>query len=93
MFEAPKGPQKSKIWEALNPQKLYYESRREKEESEEEKVVINMRGGMLGASGPADFSWARDDEGNIIEEEEEGFEVNEDDDNYDPDNLVRTPNE
>ena len=89
MFEAPKGPQRSKIWEALNPQKLFYESRREKEEQEEEKIVVNMRGGMLGSSvkgGGIDFSYARDDEGNVLIEEE-GNQEELDDDNYDPNNL------
>lgn len=90
MFEAPKGPQRSKIWEALNPQKLFYESRREKEEQEEDKIVVSMRGGMLGSSvkgGGIDFSYARDDEGNVIQEEEQGDDDGEPEDDYDPNNL------
>lgn len=40
MFEAPKGPEHSKIWKALNPDKLYYESRRQKEEAADEAIVV-----------------------------------------------------
>ena len=40
LFEAPKGPERSKIWKALNPDKLYYESRREKEEAADETFVV-----------------------------------------------------
>lgn len=40
MFEAPKGPERSKIFQALNPEKLYFESRREKAESADTKVKV-----------------------------------------------------
>eukprot|EP00043_Microstomoeca_roanoka_P014476 m.143560 g.143560 ORF g.143560 m.143560 type:complete len:185 (+) comp16020_c1_seq4:134-688(+) len=42
LFEAPKGPERSKIFQALNPEKLYFESRREKAEQEEEKVAVRL---------------------------------------------------
>lgn len=92
LFEAPKAQQHSKIHQALNPQKLYYESRREREEQEDDKVVITMRGGGLGASVRgvgADFSYARDDDGNFINDDPAGFDDGLDDepDNYDPNNL------
>lgn len=74
LFAAPSGPQRSKIWQALNPDKLYFESRREKVESD--KVVISIRGG--GES----YAKMRDDEGNIIEESESEYEDEEED--YDP---------
>ncbi len=92
LFEAPKAQQYSKIHQALNPQKLYYESRREKEEQEDDKVVITMRGGGLGASVRgvgADFSHARDDDGNFIADDPAGFDdgMEEEPGSYDPNNL------
>ena len=78
LFEAPKGPERSKIYQALNPQKLYYESRREKAEAEEEKEVIVI--------GQRDFGFLKDAEGNLIEEDDDEEEEEEED--YDPENLV-----
>ena len=77
LFEAPKGPERSKIYQALNPQKLYYESRREKAEAEEEKEVIVI--------GQRDFGFLKDAEGNLIEEDDDEEEEEEED--YDPENL------
>lgn len=90
MFEAVPQEKRSKIYDALNPQKLYYESRRDKEEAKEDKVIINVRGGMLGSSisgGAADYGYARDDFGNIQEHEEETYEIEHDEDDYDPNHL------
>lgn len=42
LFEAPKGPVRSKIYNALNPEKLAYESRREKEENKEDKWSVEV---------------------------------------------------
>eukprot|EP00049_Salpingoeca_infusionum_P002588 m.58249 g.58249 ORF g.58249 m.58249 type:complete len:266 (+) comp11668_c0_seq1:221-1018(+) len=76
LFAAPSQPEHSRIFNALNPQKLYYESRREKAEAEEDKIVIGQR----------DFtSVLRDDDGNIIDQEESSESGEESD--YDPENL------
>eukprot|EP00053_Salpingoeca_punica_P011723 m.104447 g.104447 ORF g.104447 m.104447 type:complete len:255 (+) comp15758_c0_seq1:1626-2390(+) len=83
MFAKPEGPKRSKIYQALNPEKLYYESAREKAEKEETKAKLVIRGGALGA-GPTDFAVERDEEGNIIEQEPEEPEVEE---TFDVNNL------
>ncbi|EGD77186.1 hypothetical protein PTSG_08279 [Salpingoeca rosetta] len=79
LFEAPKGPEHSKIYKALNPQKLYYESRREKAEAEEDKEVIVL--------GQRDFGFLKDAEGNIIKDDDDEDEEEEEEEDYDPDNL------
>eukprot|EP00047_Mylnosiga_fluctuans_P004848 m.236896 g.236896 ORF g.236896 m.236896 type:complete len:305 (-) comp13051_c0_seq1:165-1079(-) len=88
LFAAPEGPQRSKIFQALNPEKLWYETRREKEENAEEKEHITIRGGGAGMAlhGAVDFMHERDAEGNIIEEEEEEDGDAEEED-FDPHNL------
>lgn len=84
MFAKPEGPKRSKIFQALNPEKLYYETAREKAEAADTKEKLLIRGGALGA-GPNDFAAARDDDGNIIDEpvEEDAGE----EDTFDPNNL------
>eukprot|EP01147_Barroeca_monosierra_P006590 gene6590-7529_t len=79
LFEAPKGPERSKIYQALNPQKLYYESRREKAEAEEEKEVVVL--------GQRDYGFMKDDEGNLLADRESDEEDVEEEEDYDPDNL------
>ena len=92
LFSAPEGPKKSKIYNALNPEKLWFESRREKEESKGETTQISIRGGGAGMLNSAvDFQFERDDEGNIIQEEVQNGEAGgeaEQEENYDPKNLV-----
>lgn len=91
LFAAPEGPKHSKIYSALNPEKLWFESRREKEESKGETVQISIRGGGAGmASSAIDFQFERDEEGNIIQEaEEQNGDAGEPqpEENYDPKNL------
>eukprot|EP00054_Salpingoeca_dolichothecata_P028197 m.212033 g.212033 ORF g.212033 m.212033 type:complete len:341 (-) comp26153_c3_seq8:47-1069(-) len=92
LFAADDGPKKSKIYQALNPDKLFFESRREKEEAKSEVVKISVRGmntfidddDDAPDTGFRDYSVMRDDEGNIIEQEEEEEEEEED---IDPKNL------
>lgn len=67
MFAAPKGPERSRIFQALNPDKLWYETRREKAEAEDEKLNV-------GVLGDREYNVLRDADGNIIEEEDTGEE-------------------
>jgi len=89
LFAAPEGPKHSKIFSALNPEKLWYETRREKEESKGDTVQISIRGGGAGmASSALDFQVERDEEGNILQDDEpqeEGGDQPEE--NFDPKNL------
>lgn len=87
MFADEKKKEVSKIYQALNPEKLFYESRREKEEASEEKWKVSIRGGGAGMAreNARDYSFARNEEGEILQEEEEG-EVEEEED-YDPKNV------
>eukprot|EP00055_Hartaetosiga_balthica_P008228 m.29887 g.29887 ORF g.29887 m.29887 type:complete len:268 (+) comp6187_c1_seq1:216-1019(+) len=78
LFQAPKGPEHSKIFNALNPQKLYFESRREKEEAEEETIEIELN--------TRDYGFHRDDDGNFLPDAEEEEEEEEDED-FDPESL------
>ena len=55
-------PERSKIFQALNPERLYYESRRE--QSERDAVV-------LGRLGAREWNQLRDAEGNLLPEEDE----------------------
>lgn len=88
MFAAPDEPKKSKIFQALNPEKLWYESRREKEEAREEAVHITIRGGGAGFTrSSVDFAVERDNEGNIVASALEGV-YEEDEEDFDPNNLV-----
>eukprot|EP00049_Salpingoeca_infusionum_P000813 m.42560 g.42560 ORF g.42560 m.42560 type:complete len:177 (-) comp10708_c0_seq1:2193-2723(-) len=49
MFKADaQQDQHSRIYRALNPQQLWYESRRDKEEQEEEKQAVVLRGMAVG---------------------------------------------
>lgn len=83
LFEsAPKGPEKSKIWQALNPTQLAYKSRREQEEEAQEKWTVEIRGGgKTGVHGPAQYQKMTDENGNLIDvmedsdEEEEEVDV------------------
>ena len=89
MFAAPEGPKKSKIFQALNPEKLWYESRREREESKEETIHVSIRGGGAGFTrSSVDFAVERDDEGNLVGEQLEGV-YEEDEEDFDPNSLVR----
>ena len=77
LFAKPEEPKRSKIWNALNPGKLWYETGREKAEMAEEKVVIAVRGGADQVPEEDDattYTVPRDNDGNILEnlvEEEE----------------------
>lgn len=80
IFEAPKGPEKSKIWQALNPTQIAYQSRREKEEDAQgEKWSVEIRGGGKSGGGVS-YQKMTDENGNLVdvlddEEEEEEEEV------------------
>lgn len=93
MFAAPEGPKRSKIFQALNPENLWYESRREKEESKGDVIKLSIRGGGAGTANSAvDFAFERDDMGNIVEGQQLDFAHEagdmEDTSHYDPNNLV-----
>lgn len=76
MFAVDKGPQRSKIHEALNPTGLAYVSRREKEEAGGPVVVdLRRRHGFAQR--------IQDEEGGYIVEEDS----DEEDENFDPKNL------
>jgi hypothetical protein len=73
-----KGPERSKIWQALNPTQLAYKSRREQEEEAGEKWTVEIRGGgKSGSHGVAQYQKMTDEDGNLVdvledsEEEEE----------------------
>lgn len=64
LFAAPKPSEnRSKIYNALNPEKLFFEHRREKEE--QEKWTVSIRGG--GDMGGRTYTQMTDDDGNVIE--------------------------
>lgn len=74
-----KGPAKSKIYAALNPEKLAYESRREKEEAANDTWTVEIRGGGK-TKHVADYAKMEDADGNLVnvlaeDEEEEEEEV------------------
>jgi hypothetical protein len=71
-------PERSRIFQALNPDRLYYESRRE--QSEREAVA-------LGRVGARDWNHMRDEEGNIVEESDSEDEDVPDEADYDTDNA------
>lgn len=80
LFDAPKGPEKSKIWKALNPNQIAYQSRREKEEEGTEKWSVEIRGGGRSAGGGVSYQKMQDENGNMVdvledEDEEEEEEV------------------
>ncbi|EDQ92195.1 uncharacterized protein MONBRDRAFT_23105 [Monosiga brevicollis MX1] len=85
-------PERSRIFQALNPQPLWYQSRREKEELEDEEDGahrVHVRGTGLGALDEEDISYARpiqsdqEDDGQEAESEDE----DEDETGYDTDNA------
>eukprot|EP00045_Choanoeca_perplexa_P003785 m.33400 g.33400 ORF g.33400 m.33400 type:complete len:272 (-) comp12231_c0_seq1:300-1115(-) len=78
LFTAPKGPERSKIYQALNPDKLFFESRRDQEEKG--KVA-------LGRLGARDYNQLRDEDGNIIPEEDDDEEYVDDEADYDTDDA------
>ncbi|EGD72650.1 hypothetical protein PTSG_04385 [Salpingoeca rosetta] len=90
---------KSKIYQALNPQKLWFESRREREEKEEDAVRVDVRacavGGVYadddGRACVAAVSYARvyDDNGDVIavDDDDDDDDDDEEEEDYDPDNL------
>lgn len=81
LFEAPKGPERSKIWKALNPDKLYYESRREKEEAADETFVVEV-----GRRNYAEVM--RDEDGNVIASpDDDDDDEGEEEEDVDPENL------
>eukprot|EP00051_Salpingoeca_urceolata_P004089 m.62551 g.62551 ORF g.62551 m.62551 type:complete len:418 (+) comp13359_c0_seq1:521-1774(+) len=88
LFAVEKKNEQSKIFQALNPQSLYFESRREKAEKEERAVRVSIRGGgrsMNRLTEEEDFGFReveRDEFGNIIQEEE-----SEEEEDFDPKNL------
>lgn len=86
LFAAPKpNANRSKIYNALNPEKLHYESRREKEEQEDDKWTVSIRGG--GDMGGRNYAVMADEEGNLTEvaDVEDGEPVEEE--IVDPKNL------
>eukprot|EP00056_Hartaetosiga_gracilis_P003631 m.65341 g.65341 ORF g.65341 m.65341 type:complete len:271 (-) comp11527_c3_seq1:422-1234(-) len=78
LFQAPKEEAHSRIFNALNPQKLYFESRRDKEEAEEEKVEVDFE--------VRDYGFHRDDDGNVVEDDDDDDDEV-DEDNDDPETL------
>eukprot|EP00730_Choanoeca_flexa_P016367 TRINITY_DN7712_c0_g1_i3.p1 TRINITY_DN7712_c0_g1~~TRINITY_DN7712_c0_g1_i3.p1 ORF type:complete len:278 (+),score=96.64 TRINITY_DN7712_c0_g1_i3:159-992(+) len=77
LFAAPKA-ERSKIYQALNPEKLFFESRRE----QEEKGKIE-----LGRVGARDYNMLRDEDGNVIPEESDNEEYVDDEADYDTDDA------
>eukprot|EP00041_Stephanoeca_diplocostata_P010537 m.167275 g.167275 ORF g.167275 m.167275 type:complete len:265 (+) comp18192_c0_seq1:420-1214(+) len=79
----------SKIYNALNPQKLWYETAKEKAEAKDDDniMVVQVRGGDARTVLDADkYTQLRDDQGNLLEQEDddEDFE----DDDVDESNLA-----
>lgn len=84
LFAAPKPSEnRSKIYNALNPEKLFFEHRREKEE--QEKWTVSIRGG--GDMGGRTYTQMTDDDGNVIEVPDVADEEPEEEEVVDPKNL------
>lgn len=66
---------KSKIWLALNPQSLYAEDPKKKEDPEEERNIVQVRGGGgMGVLEMEDRMMERDEFGQVIADEDDDEE-------------------